>query len=111
VTQDLPKTIESAIHEVSARLRARFGERLCNIVLFGSYAWGGADEESDVDLCILIDSLTHKERSEAIDITAEVGIKRDILLAPLVWSRDELRQRLDQELALAEDIDRRGIRL
>jgi predicted nucleotidyltransferase len=107
----LPSAIASAIREAADRLRARFAERLVEVVLFGSYAWGAADEGSDVDLCIVIEGLTHTERSEAMDITAEVGIERDVLLAPLVWSSEDLRLRLVREQALAEDIQKRGARM
>ena len=108
---ELSPAIRSSIREAAEKLRARFGGRLRDVVLFGSHAWGEPDEESDVDLCIVIDELTQAERSEAMDIAAEVGIERDVQLAPLVWSAEELRARVTHEQALALDIEERGVRL
>lgn len=111
MAQALAPNIATAIHEAVARLRSRFGARLCEVFLFGSHAWGSADEDSDVDLCVILDTLTQGERGAAIEIVAEVGLLHDVLLAPLVWSADELRTRVAHEWALAEDIEQRGVRL
>jgi predicted nucleotidyltransferase len=111
VKPGVPAEIGTALQESAARLRERFGTRLRDVVLFGSYAWGDADADSDVDVCVVIEGLTSQERSAAMDMVAEVGIERDVLLAPLVWSAAGLEARLAHELALAEDIERRGVRL
>jgi len=105
----LPPRYAQAIQEAKTRLQARFGARLHDVLLFGSYAWGRPDAESDVDLCVLITGVSHRERGEAIEIVAEVAIERDAPLAPLVWSPEDLATRLSRELLLAEDISARGI--
>ena len=55
-------TLPPAVHAVLTRFRtaldAHFAERLREVVLFGSYARGGAHEDSDVDVLVVIDDLT-----------------------------------------------------
>ena len=46
--------IEPIVREFKAALQALYGDRLRGIVLFGSYARGDYDEESDIDLMILL---------------------------------------------------------
>ncbi len=79
--------------------------------MFGSYARGEAHEESDIDVLVLVDDLTHREKIEAIEIGAEVSLESAVSLSTLVMDArafDELR-RLEARLAL--DIDREGVEL
>jgi predicted nucleotidyltransferase len=39
--------------------------------LFGSYARGDAEEDSDVDVAVIVDALTEPERTAAIDLAFE----------------------------------------
>jgi predicted nucleotidyltransferase len=42
--------------DISESLRLVYGDKLKEIILYGSYARGTADESSDVDLLILVDA-------------------------------------------------------
>ena len=46
-----------------------FGEKLCDVILFGSYARGDYDEESDIDILLVADMPTEDMRRyrEALD--------------------------------------------
>ena len=79
------------------------------MMLFGSYAWGEPTFDSDVDVCVIVDDLTQKERGETFELVAEAS--HDVPISPLVWSSAELQHRLDRERAIAQDITQRGIRL
>jgi type I restriction enzyme S subunit len=50
-----------------------YGERLKGVYLFGSYARGEADEESDVDVLIVLDRIHNY--SKEIDRTSELVAK------------------------------------
>ena len=68
-----------------------FGERLVNVILFGSYARGDYDAESDVDVAILANILKEEERlftDDIISILSEVDKKHNyaLLLSPIVLS-------------------------
>lgn len=57
------------------------------IILYGSYARGDNNEESDMDILVVIkDSRQniHKYRELISDIAADLGLKYDILLSILV---------------------------
>lgn len=46
--------IEPIVREFKAALQVMYGERLRDVVLYGSYARGDYDEESDIDLMIVL---------------------------------------------------------
>lgn len=46
----------------AAILRAAYDDRLHNVVLFGSWARSQAHEESDVDLLVVLDDVSDRER-------------------------------------------------
>jgi predicted nucleotidyltransferase len=66
----MSETIRQLLTDLKARLAALYGPRLCGLYLFGSYARGEADEESDADVLIVLD---HVERySDEIERTSEL---------------------------------------
>jgi predicted nucleotidyltransferase len=52
------------------QLRHSYGDRLVDVVLFGSWVRGEAHEESDVDLLVVLDQLEDRafERNRIVDI-------------------------------------------
>ena len=40
--------------EISKKIKEKFGEKVANIILFGSYARGDYSEESDIDILIIV---------------------------------------------------------
>lgn len=47
--------IKQLLSELKGRLAGLYGQRLRGVYLFGSHARGEADEESDVDVLIVLD--------------------------------------------------------
>ncbi len=48
---------------VARDLRGIYGERLRDVLLFGSWARGDAHPESDVDLLVVLDEVSSRRRS------------------------------------------------
>lgn len=63
--------IQSLMDELKMGLEAVYGERLKGVYLYGSYARDEADEESDVDVLVVLDDF---ERYGAeVNRTSELG--------------------------------------
>ena len=48
-------TLQAILSSVSQKARGTFGDALKNVILFGSYARGDYDVESDIDIMLLVD--------------------------------------------------------
>lgn len=105
----LPVSLRPALTEYSERLRARFGQRLVEVRLFGSFARGEANEDSDVDVLVLVQGLTDLEIGVAAGEVAPVIAKTGLPLAPLPMASEKLAEMRLQNRALAQALDSEGI--
>lgn len=63
--------IEPIVREFKAALQTLYGERLNGVILYGSYARGDYNEESDIDLMVLLNDEqvdTYREIRRMIDL-------------------------------------------
>ena len=108
----LPPNIATAVAEVAAGLRARFGSRIQQLVLFGSYARGEARSESDVDICVVIDELTSAEDHDITMLAADAQLRHDVVaVSVLSMSTARMAFLRSRELLIADEIARDGIPL
>lgn len=70
-------SIQSLLHELKAGLQAIYGERLKSVYLYGSYARGEADAESDVDVLVVLDQIADyaREIDHTSFLMAEVSLR------------------------------------
>jgi len=72
------------------KLRLASAVSLVDFRVFGSRARGDADEYSDMDVFIEVDQLDSGLKERIMDISWEVGFENFMVIAPLIFSRDEL---------------------
>jgi uncharacterized protein len=84
--------IRTVIQEIVRRLVAEYAPQ--KIILFGSYAYGQPDEDSDIDLLII--KATEERFPERLDTVrrAATGAHRRIPFEPIVLTPEEVEQRL-----------------
>lgn len=74
--------LNKLLPEIEKRIRELFGEKVSKIILFGSYARGDYNTESDVDLIVLVDDENlYKYRKSRVKIILEYLEKYNILLS------------------------------
>jgi predicted nucleotidyltransferase len=104
----------TALETFVDRLLDRYGEELLKVVLFGSKARGDFDDESDLDLLVVIKQQEDGYRTcweGIVDIAWEIGLGYGIVISPLVKEDSSYEQMRHHPLLLARNIDRDGIEL
>ena len=108
----VPPALQPLLSSYRQLLERRFGDRLLDVRLYGSWARGDADDDSDVDVAVVVAGLTDAERSDAIDLAFAAWRSAGPdgpLIDPLVWSDTHRADRLAAERRLALDVEREGI--
>ncbi len=86
----LPVLVERTLRRFVEELQRRFGERISDIRLFGSYARAEAHEESDVDVLVLLEGSTRADELSISDLAADLVWQLEgVVVSPLVMSPAE----------------------
>lgn len=98
---------------ISAESKTVFGEKLHSVILFGSYARGDYEEESDIDVLVLAD-LSPKElskyRSHIDSLCGELLIKYGVVVS--VIEKDLVSyNKYSNVLPFYQNIQREGVKI
>ena len=97
---NIPNNIKNIIEEYTREVAKLLGKHLKQIILYGSYARGDFNADSDIDIMILTD-FTDKEiveyRSKVIEIAYDIEYDNDfeITISPLLKNIDKFNYWLE----------------
>jgi uncharacterized protein len=79
--------------EAARVLKRAYGDRLVDVVLFGSWVRGDAHEESDVDLLVVLDEVIDRarERRLIVDVLFDLGVDRGRAIEGFAVSEQDFR--------------------
>lgn len=87
--------IEPIVREFKAALQVLYGERLQEVILYGSYARGDYDEESDIDLMVVLtdeEVNTYREIRQMSELETTFLLKYGLVISLLPTSVNRLNQ-------------------
>jgi predicted nucleotidyltransferase len=105
----LPPPVRVAVQEYRHALENMLPGRVRRITVFGSVARGEANEDSDLDILVLLDAPSFQEKARAIDHATEIGLRHDLVLAPVVLSLDQWQELEQRERSFPREVTRDGI--
>lgn len=75
--------IEAVLKEFREKVERLYGQRLKNIILYGSWARNEATQDSDIDLAVVLsgDVVAGKEIDRLIDIVTDINLNYGVLLS------------------------------
>jgi predicted nucleotidyltransferase len=102
--------LKTILNEMRQSLAALYGERLIDVVLFGSQARGDAVEGSDIDLLIVLKGNVSQfeEVARTSRFNAQLCLKYDVLTSRIFVSESEY---LASNAPLMANVRSEGIRL
>lgn len=98
--------------EILLRFKSLLERRvsLHKIILFGSRARENTDSSSDMDVLVVIEGPNTKEaRNQISDCAWEAGFENGIVVAPVVFSRNDWENGPDRSSLLAQAIEKEGV--
>ena len=105
--------IDRIVEELRKGVTAMFAQGQMETILFGSYARGGAEEGSDIDVFLLVDASREEimERNwELGELAAELLMKYGVLVSPIVENRSYFYSNA-QVLPFFRNVAREGVRV
>ena len=94
----MSKKIDEIISKFVLEVSKLLGSRLKKVILYGSYARGDYDQNSDIDIMILTD-LNDEEiiqyRMKVRDLACDLEIENDIIISPLLRNIDKYNERIN----------------
>ena len=83
---------DKILREAKTRLVNQFGEKIKDVILFGSRAWGKPSRWSDWDFVVVVrGDYDWKFRNEIWDVMTDVDLDFDLITQTLVVSEHELK--------------------
>ncbi len=104
--KDVLLSVYNNIHEI-------IGEPLQEVILFGSYARGDYDAESDIDIAVIIDmdrEALKKYQNKLIHMASEYSLNEDVLLSVCCIPSKEFEE-YREALPFYRNIYSEGVRL
>ena len=87
-----------------------YGTNVVTIVLYGSYARGDFDEESDIDIVAIVKGKRaelQKKLKQIWDLSADLGLENDVVVSPMVIPYDEF-MKYKESLPYYRNIEKEG---
>lgn len=103
--------IAQSLAALKSALNTRLGSSLEKLVMFGSRARGDYDEESDIDIAVIVHGLDRKLKREVINLVADIELEYLVPLSTLVLSSQAHEVLVQKERRIALDIEREGVPL
>ena len=100
-----------ALMELKEDLRDSLGDSLVGLILFGSRARGDYDNESDIDIAIIVQDLSRKVKNQILNKVAEIELKYLMPISTIIFSEEEFDRLKKRERRIAIDIEREGMPL
>jgi uncharacterized protein len=110
-SEHLLENEQSALQEYAKRLTEFLGEDIRHFWLFGSKARGDFDDDSDIDVLIVLRHLDPARRSVIRRMAARVSLDYDILINTHILEEAEWEKAVRFQGTIWREIERDGIPL
>ena len=91
------------------KVKELLGEKLLELRLFGSKVRGDFDEESDIDILVVIDSNDWKLKDKVCDIAADADVEYGCNISPVIYTREEHERNKYFRTLFIQEVERDGI--
>ena len=94
----MPNSTNKILDKFVSEVQKILGNRLKKIILYGSYARGDYNQNSDIDIMILTDlnfEEIEKYRDEISDIAFDIELEKGVIISPIIKNIDQYNARIN----------------
>jgi len=102
---------QAALEEFLTKLREQHGSEVLLVSLFGSKVRGDFDEESDIDVLLVVEDRTSQLWEDIVEIETDLMLKYGSVISSLIMGRDNYEWHRRYRAPLYRNIERDGIDL
>jgi len=103
----MTKEDSSILSVFASSVRTRYPE--ARIWAFGSRVTGSYTQESDLDVCVVVNQLDDTIDKSIMDIAWEIGFENDMLISTVTYAKDVFERGPCSESALVKTVLERGV--
>lgn len=103
--------LETLLHDLKQKLETVLEDIEAEIVLYGSRAKGDFDQDSDIDVAVIVPGLTREKKDQILEAVAGVEFDHSRAISALVFSKSDFDRLYERERRIALDIKHEGIAL
>lgn len=101
--------VRAAIAEYVRRLTTEYADDVVSIMLYGSWARGDANEESDIDVFIVVQHNTAVLEQALANLAWEVQYKHGVVISDIVRGVDQLSAMQANRFPFYQSLEREGV--
>ncbi len=94
-------------NEFVSRVRIKFPD--ARVWAFGSRTRGDATRESDLDICVVVDTLNDESEVAIMDIARLIGLDHDVIITTVTYSQEGFENASRSESGLVQYILGSGV--
>ena len=109
----MPEKIHDIVYKFALQIRSIYGDSLKKVVVYGSYARGDYQKNSDIDIMILLDVSDFDAKNylnSLVDLTYDINDKYDTDIMPMMKNKAEFYHWIPA-YPFYVNVDKEGVRL
>jgi len=109
----MTRDVQCILNQFVQEIEKFFGNSLCEIIVFGSYARGDFNENSDIDIMVLVNSTESDIKqweNQIIDCAFDLEMQYGKVLSPIVKNQ-EFFEYWSDTLPFYRNIKREGVKI
>ncbi|MFB6192890.1 MAG: nucleotidyltransferase domain-containing protein [Candidatus Nanohaloarchaea archaeon] len=103
---------EEDIQDFVDEVRDSFGDRISEIMLFGSYARDDYVPGSDIDILVLLNDEARKEdRDRAGELTGKYFEEKGLFFSPKLMNAEEFQEKKEEGYSFHQEVAEQGVKM
>ncbi|MFO7793890.1 MAG: nucleotidyltransferase domain-containing protein [Candidatus Nanohaloarchaea archaeon] len=107
----MPLASQEEIENFADHVRAEFGERLEEVILYGSYARDDHVPGSDIDIAILVNGKKKDDREKMFDIADKFREEKNLKFSPRVFEKKEFKKKAENDWSFHSNVEKEGVEI